>query len=102
VTGDWPRWLVPGQGDQGLLAKPPLRGLLKAAIPEFEQSSGVKVNVEACQESQLTTSSPRVRHRFFHVHVFMTVPLQEARLFKNGLVCAAGAATTSPISPAMS
>ena len=38
-----------------LLANHPYGELLKTAIPEFEQATGIKVNVESLQESQLTT-----------------------------------------------
>ena len=38
-----------------LLANHPYGDLLKAALPEFERSSGIKVNIEQYQESQLST-----------------------------------------------
>lgn len=38
-----------------LVANHPYGELLKAAIPEYEKATGVKVNVESLQESQLTT-----------------------------------------------
>jgi multiple sugar transport system substrate-binding protein len=69
-----------------LLANHPYGELLKAAIPEFEQSSGVKVNVESLQESQLTTKlTTEFATGSSSVDVFMTRPLQEGKMFyKNG------------------
>ena len=37
-----------------LLANHPYGDLLKQSIPQFEKSTGIKVNVESLQESQLT------------------------------------------------
>ncbi len=69
-----------------LLANHPYGDLLKAAIPEFEQATGIKVNVESLQESQLTTKlTTEFATRSSSVDVFMTRPLQEGKMFyKNG------------------
>ena len=69
-----------------LLANHPYGEILKAAIPEFEQSSGIKVNVESLQESQLTTKlTTEFATGSSSVDVFMTRPLQEGKMFyKNG------------------
>ncbi len=69
-----------------LLANHPYGELLKAAIPEFEQSTGIKVNVESLQEGQLTTKlTTEFATGSSTVDVFMTRPLQEAKMFyKNG------------------
>lgn len=69
-----------------LLANHPYGELLKAAIPEFEKASGVKVNVESLQEAQLTTKlTTEFATRSSSVDVFMTRPLQEGKMFyKNG------------------
>ncbi|MDA8126111.1 MAG: sugar ABC transporter substrate-binding protein [Deltaproteobacteria bacterium] len=69
-----------------LLANHPYGDLLKAAIPEFEQASGIKVNVESLQEGQLTTKlTTEFATKSSSVDVFMTRPLQEGKMFyKNG------------------
>jgi multiple sugar transport system substrate-binding protein len=69
-----------------LLANHPYGDLLKAAIPEFEQASGIKVDLEQYQESQLTTKlTTEFATGSSTVDVFMTRPLQEAKMFyKNG------------------
>lgn len=69
-----------------LLANHPYGELLKSAIPEFEQSSGIKVIVESLQESQLTTKlTTEFATGSSSVDVFMTRPLQEGKMFyKNG------------------
>jgi multiple sugar transport system substrate-binding protein len=69
-----------------LLANHPYGDLLKAAIPEFESASGVKVNLESYQESQLTTKlTTEFATGSSTVDVFMTRPLQEGKMFyKNG------------------
>jgi multiple sugar transport system substrate-binding protein len=69
-----------------LLANHPYGDLLKAAIPEFEQSSGIKVNLEQYQESQLSTKlATEFATGSSTVDVFMTRPLQESKMFyKNG------------------
>ncbi|MFI5367477.1 MAG: ABC transporter substrate-binding protein [Spirochaetia bacterium] len=69
-----------------LLANHPYGDLLKAAIPEFEASSGIKVNLESYQESQLTTKlTTEFATGSSTVDVFMTRPLQEGKMFyKNG------------------
>lgn len=69
-----------------LLANHPYGELLKGAIPEFEQSTGIKVIVESLQESQLTTKlTTEFATGSSSVDVFMTRPLQEGKMFyKNG------------------
>src|SRR5512135_3344796 len=69
-----------------LLANHPYGELLKAAIPEFESSTGIKVNAESLQESQLTTKlTTEFATNSSSVDVFMTRPLQEGKMFyKNG------------------
>lgn len=69
-----------------LLANHPYGDLLKAAIPEFEQSTGIKVNLEQYQESQLSTKlATEFATGSSTVDVFMTRPLQESKMFyKNG------------------
>ena len=69
-----------------LLANHPYGELLKTAIPEFEASTGIKVNVESLQESQLTQKlTTEFATNSSTVDVFMTRPLQEGLLFiKNG------------------
>lgn len=82
-----------GAGAQGqakeirvLLANHPYGELLKAAIPEFEAATGIKVNAESLQESQLTTKlTTEFATSSSTVDVFMTRPLQEGKMFyKNG------------------
>jgi multiple sugar transport system substrate-binding protein len=55
-------------------------------IPEFEAKTGIKVNVESLQESQLTQKlTTEFATGSSTVDVFMTRPLQEGLLFiKNG------------------
>lgn len=83
--------LVLGAGAQAkeirvLLANHPYGELLKAAIPEYEKATGVKVNVESLQESQLTTKlTTEFATNSSSADVFMTRPLQEGKMFyKNG------------------
>ncbi|MCX7027310.1 MAG: sugar ABC transporter substrate-binding protein [Spirochaetes bacterium] len=83
--------LVMGAGAQTkeirvLLANHPYGDLLKAAIPEYEKATGVKVNVESLQESQLTTKlTTEFATSSSSADVFMTRPLQEGKMFyKNG------------------
>ena len=81
-----------GQSESGpkeirvLLANHPYGELLKEAIPEFEKETGIKVNVESLQESQLTQKlTTEFATGSSSVDVFMTRPLQEGLLFnKNG------------------
>ncbi len=79
-----------GQSEQKeirvLLANHPYGELLKEAIPEFEEETGIKVNVESLQESQLTQKlTTEFATGSSTVDVFMTRPLQEGLLFnKNG------------------
>lgn len=69
-----------------LLANHPYGELLKPLIPEFEAKTGIKVNVESLQESQLTQKlTTEFATGSSTVDVFMTRPLQEGLLFiKNG------------------
>jgi multiple sugar transport system substrate-binding protein len=69
-----------------LLANHPYGDLLKLSIPQFEKSSGIKVNVESLQESQLTQKlTTEFATKSSTVDVFMTRPLQEGKMFaKNG------------------
>jgi len=69
-----------------LLANHPYGDLLKAAIPDFENATGIKVNVESLQEGQLTTKlTTEFATKSSSVDVFMTRPLQEGKMFyKNG------------------
>ncbi len=83
--------LVLGAGAQAkeirvLLANHPYGDLLKTMIPEYEKASGVKVNVESLQESQLTTKlTTEFATNSSSADVFMTRPLQEGKMFyKNG------------------
>jgi len=69
-----------------LLANHPYGELLKAAIPEFESATGIKVNAESLQESQLSTKlATEFATSSSSVDVFMTRPPQEGKMFyKNG------------------
>lgn len=69
-----------------LLANHPYGDLLKQSIPQFEKSTGIKVNVESLQESQLTQKlTTEFATKSSTVDVFMTRPLQEGKMFaKNG------------------
>lgn len=69
-----------------LLANHPYGELLKASIPGFEEATGIKVNVESLQESQLTQKlTTEFATNSSSVDVFMTRPLQEGKMFyKNG------------------
>lgn len=69
-----------------MLANHPYGDLLKKKIPEFEAATGIKVNVEQLQESQLTQQlTTEFATGSSTVDVFMTRPLQEGLLFmKNG------------------
>jgi multiple sugar transport system substrate-binding protein len=75
-----------GEEIRVLLANHPYGELLKNAIPEFEAETGIKVNVESLQESQLTQKlTTEFATNSSTVDVFMTRPLQEGLLFmKNG------------------
>ncbi|MGD1818521.1 MAG: ABC transporter substrate-binding protein [Pleomorphochaeta sp.] len=65
-----------------LLANHPYGDLLKKKIPEFEAATGIKVNVEQLQESQLTQQlTTEFATGSSTVDVFMTRPLQEGLLF---------------------
>ncbi|MCB8822517.1 ABC transporter substrate-binding protein [Microvirga rosea] len=65
-----------------LLANHPYGDILKAEIPQFEKQSGIKVNVESLQESQLTTKlTTEFATNSSSVDVFMTRPLQDGKLF---------------------
>jgi multiple sugar transport system substrate-binding protein len=83
--------LVFGAGAQAkeirvLVANHPYGDLLKQYIPEYEKATGIKVNVESLQESQLTTKlTTEFATNSSSVDVFMTRPLQEGKMFyKNG------------------
>lgn len=78
--------LAQGKEIRVLLANHPYGELLKTAIPQFERSTGIKVNVESLQEGQLTTKlTTEFATRSSSVNVFMTRPLQEGKMFyKNG------------------
>jgi multiple sugar transport system substrate-binding protein len=78
--------MAEGKEIRVLLANHPYGELLKTAIPEFESASGIKVNVESLQESQLTTKlTTEFATKSSSVDVFMTRPLQEGKMFyKNG------------------
>jgi multiple sugar transport system substrate-binding protein len=69
-----------------LLANHPYGEVLKAAIPEFESATGIRVNAESLQESQLTEKlTTEFATNSSSVDAFMTRPLQEGKLFyKNG------------------
>ncbi|WP_320121775.1 sugar ABC transporter substrate-binding protein [uncultured Sphaerochaeta sp.] len=69
-----------------LLANHPYGELLKTKIPEFEAETGIKVNYESLQESQLTNKlTTEFATNSSTVDVFMTRPLQEGLMFiKNG------------------
>ncbi len=69
-----------------LLANHPYGDLLKSKIPEFEAETGIKVNIEQLQESQLTQQlTTEFATGSSTVDVFMTRPLQEGLMFmKNG------------------
>jgi multiple sugar transport system substrate-binding protein len=69
-----------------LVANHPYGELLKLSIPLFEKNTGIKVNVESLQESQLTQKlTTEFATKSSTVDVFMTRPLQEGKMFsKNG------------------
>jgi len=69
-----------------LVANHPYGDLLKTFIPDYEKATGVKVNVESLQESQLTTKlTTEFATSSSSADVFMTRPLQEGKMFyKNG------------------
>ncbi len=77
---------APAKEIRVLLANHPYGDLLKAAIPEFEGATGIKVNAESLQEGQLTTKlTTEFATNSSSVDVFMTRPLQEGKMFyKNG------------------
>jgi multiple sugar transport system substrate-binding protein len=77
---------APAKEIRVLLANHPYGELLKAAIPEFEKETGIKVNAESLQEGQLTTKlTTEFATSSSTVDVFMTRPLQEGKMFyKNG------------------
>jgi len=86
AAGDKEAAAVKPQEIRVLLANHPYGELLKPMIPEFEAQTGIKVNVESLQESQLTQKlTTEFATKSSTVDVFMTRPLQEALLFiKNG------------------
>ncbi len=77
---------APAKEIRVMLANHPYGELLKAAIPEFEAATGIKVNAESLQEGQLTTKlTTEFATNSSSVDVFMTRPLQEGKMFhKNG------------------
>ncbi|MGE4584686.1 MAG: sugar ABC transporter substrate-binding protein [Sphaerochaeta sp.] len=77
---------APKQEIRVLLANHPYGELLKTKIPEFEAQTGIKVNFESLQESQLTNKlTTEFATKSSTVDVFMTRPLQEGLMFiKNG------------------
>ena len=79
-----------GQQDEirVLLANHPYGDLLKAELPEFERQSGIKVNFEQLNETQLNTKlTTEFATGASTVDVFMTRPLQETLLFlKNNWI----------------
>ncbi|MFA6733049.1 MAG: extracellular solute-binding protein, partial [Sphaerochaeta sp.] len=77
---------APKQEIRVLLANHPYGELLKTKIPEFEAKTGIKVNYESLQESQLTNKlTTEFATKSSTVDVFMTRPLQEGLMFiKNG------------------
>lgn len=65
-----------------LVANHPYGDLLKSKISEFEAATGIKVNIEQLQESQLTQQlTTEFATGSSTVDVFMTRPLQEGLLF---------------------
>jgi multiple sugar transport system substrate-binding protein len=65
-----------------LLANHPYGDLVKAAVPEFEKATGIRVKIEQLQEAQLSTKlATEFATRSSSVDVFMTRPLQEGKLF---------------------
>jgi multiple sugar transport system substrate-binding protein len=78
-------WLQTGE-IRVLVANHPYGELLKLSIPQFEKSTGIKVNVESLQEGQLTQKlTTEFATKSSTVDVFMTRPLQEGKMFsKNG------------------
>lgn len=69
-----------------LVANHPYGDLIKSKVSEFEAQTGIKVNIEQLQESQLTQQlTTEFATGSSTVDVFMTRPLQEGLLFmKNG------------------
>ena len=65
-----------------LLGNHPYGDLVKASIPDFEKATGIRVKLEQLQESQLSTKlATEFATRSSTVDVFMTRPLQEAKMF---------------------
>ena len=65
-----------------LLGNHPYGDLVKAAIPDFEKATGIRVKVEQLQESQLTQKlTTEFNTHASYVDVFMTRPLQVAKMF---------------------
>lgn len=65
-----------------MLANHPYGDLLKSKIPEFEAQTGIKVNLEQLQESQLSTQlTTEFATNSSTVDVFMTRPLNDGLLF---------------------
>lgn len=65
-----------------VLAEHPWTDLMKEKIPEFEQQSGIKVNLTTYTEDQLSQQlNVKLNAGASDVDVMMIRPLQEARLF---------------------
>ncbi len=65
-----------------LAANHPWTDAIKPLLPEFEQQTGIKVNMEAYGEDQLTQKlTTELTAGSSNVDVFMQRPLQEGRLF---------------------
>ena len=65
-----------------MLANHPYGDVLKAALPEFEKETGIKVNFEQLNETQLNQKlTTEFATGASTVDVFMTRPLQETLLF---------------------
>jgi multiple sugar transport system substrate-binding protein len=78
----YPSALAQNKEIRVLLANHPYGDLLKASIPEFEKATGIRVKLEQLQESQLSTKlATEFATRSSTVDVFMTRPLQEAKMF---------------------
>ena len=67
-----------------LVANHPYGDLIKAAIPEFEKATGIKVNLESLQESQLSTKlATEFATKSSSIDAFMLRPLQEGKMFSK-------------------
>jgi multiple sugar transport system substrate-binding protein len=67
-----------------VVANHPYGDLIKSAVPEFEKTTGIKVNVESLQESQLSTKlATEFATKSSSIDVFMLRPLQEGKMFNR-------------------